>query len=277
MLKIGEFAQLANVSIRALRFYHEAGLLEPCYVDPSTHYRSYEPKQLQDLQDIRLFKSMRFSLAEIRELLQNRPSLADRQKILGERRKFLKQRIAEDVECLARIESQLRGARHSARENWHIEVRGTPPAWVASARRKIRSYDEAEGLFAEIERRIGQEFLMGKRAALWHTCANDGPQIDCEAVRFLRRPVSSTRGVRVYQMPAARAVSLFHSGADENIPQAYQALNTWLGRNNLVSRGPKCEIYWLEPPKGKPGESLTEIRLPIPPLGKHNYKRNGAA
>lgn len=278
MLKIGEFAQLANVSMRALRFYHEAGLLEPSHVDPSSHYRSYEPKQLQDLQDIRLYKAMRFSLAEIRELLQNRPSLAERQKILSERRTFLKQRIAEDVECLARIESQLRGAgRRDAREIWHIEVRETQPAWVASARRKIRSYDEAEGLFAEIERRVGQELLTGKRAALWHTCANDGPQIDCEAVRFLKRPVGSTRGVRVYQMPAARAVSLFHSGADETILQAYQALNTWLGRNNLVSRGPKCEIYWLEPPKGRDGESLTEIRLPIPPLGKLNYRRNGAA
>ena len=29
MLKIGEFAKRGNVSIRALRFYHEAGLLEP--------------------------------------------------------------------------------------------------------------------------------------------------------------------------------------------------------------------------------------------------------
>lgn len=277
MLKIGEFAQLANVSIRALRFYHESGLLEPCHVDPSTHYRNYEPRQLQDLQDIRLYKAMRFSLAEIRELLQNRPSPAERQKILSERRMFLKQRIAEDVECLARIEAQLRGAGHrNAQDDWRIEVREIRPAWVASARQKIHSYDEAEGLFAEIERRISQELLAGKRAALWHTCANDGPQIDCEAVRFLRRPVSSTRRVHVYQMPAARTVSLFHNGADETIPQAYQALDAWLGRNSFVSRGPKCEIYWVEPPTRRDGESLTEIRLPILPLGKHNYRRNRA-
>jgi effector-binding domain-containing protein len=130
---------------------------------------------------------------------------------------------------------------------------------VASRREKIRSYEEADGLFAEIERRIGQEFLMGKRAALWHTCANDGPQIDCEAVRFLKRPVSLAHGVRAYQMPAARIVSLFHTGADQTIPQAYQALNAWMRRNSLVTRGPKCEIYWVEPPKGKDGESLTHL------------------
>lgn len=278
MLKIGEFAQLGNVSIRALRFYHQADLLEPCHVDPSTHYRCYEAKQLQDLQDIRLYKAMRFSLAEIRELLRERPSPTERQKILSERRRLLKQRIADDEECLERIEAQLRaGARRDPQESWRIETRETQPVWVASARDKIRSYDEADGLFAEIERRIGQEFLVGKRAALWHTCANDGPQIDCEALRFLKRPASPARGVRVYQMPAARVVSLFHTGADQTIPQAYQALSDWLGRNRLVSRGPKCEIYWIEPPKERDRESLTEIQLPVLPRSSHNNRRNRAA
>lgn len=278
MLKIGEFAQLGNVSIRALRFYHETGLLEPCQVDPFTNYRSYELRQLQDLQDIRLYKAMKFSLAEIRELLLNRPSPAERKRILSERRVFLKQRIAEDVESLARIEAQLRRAeQRNAPEDWRIEMRETQPVWVASLREKIRSYEEADGMFAQIERRIGPELLMGKRAALWHTCLNDGAQIDCEALRFLKRPVSSTRGVRVYQMPTARVVSLFHSGADQTIPLAYKTLNAWLGQNSLVSRGPKCEIYWVEPPAGRDGESLTEIRLPVFPLGKYNYRRNRAA
>lgn len=278
MLKIGEFAQLGNVSIRALRFYHETGLLEPCQVDPSTHYRSYEPRQLKDLQGIRLYKAMKFSLAEIRELLLDRPSPAARKRILSERRAFLKQRITEDAECLARIEAQLGAAPHKETEaSWRIEMRETQPAWVASLREKIRSYEEADGMFAQIEGRIGQELLVGKRAALWHACVNDGPQIDCEALRFLKRPVSSTGGVRVYQMPAARVVSLFHSGADQTIPQAYKTLNAWLGQNRLVSRGPKCEIYWVEPPKGRDGEALTEIRLPVFPLGKYNYRRNRAA
>lgn len=277
MLKIGEFAQLGNVSIRALRFYHEEGLLEPCYVDPSTHYRSYEPKQLQDLRDIRLYKAMKFSLGEIRELLRERLGAAEREQLLRERRTLLKQRIAEDVESLARVEAQLRTVHKDALEGWRIELRATQPVWVASLREKISSYEETDRLFAEIERRIGQEFLMGKRAALWHTCANDGPQIDCEALRFLERPANLPRGIRVYQMPAARTVSLLHSGNDETIPQAYQALNAWLGRNKFVSRGPKCEIYWNEPRKGKEGKSLTEIRLPVVPCGSRREGRSHAA
>lgn len=273
MLKIGEFAQLGNVSIRALRFYHEAGLLEPCYVDPSSHYRSYEPKQLQDLRDIRLYKAMKFSLAEVRELLRERPSAAERERILRERRAFLKQRIAEDEESLGKIEAQLRGPHRNVQTRWHIEMRETQPVWVASLRKKMRIYEEADGLFAEIERQIGQELLLGKPAALWHTCLNDGPQIDCEALRFLKRPVSPARGIRVYQMPATRMVSLLYYGTDESIPRAYQELQAWMGRNSLISRGPKCEIYWIEPSKGKEGESLTEIRLPVLPMAAANRPR----
>jgi DNA-binding transcriptional MerR regulator len=274
LLKIGEFAQLGNVSIRALRFYHEAGLLEPCYIDPSTHYRSYEPKQLQDLQDIRLYKAMKFSLGDIRELLRERPSAAERERILRERGALLKQRIAEDVESLARVESELQTAHKDAHEGWRIELRETQPVWVASLREKIRSYEEADRLFAQIERGIGSEFLMGKRAALWHTCVSDGPQIDCEALRFLKRPASLPRGIRVYQMPVLRVASFLHSGSDESIPQAYQVLYAWLRRNRLVSRGPKCEIYWNEPPKEKAAESLTEIRLPVVACGR---RREGEA
>lgn len=275
MLKIGEFAQLGNVSIRALRFYHETGLLEPSHVDAATNYRSYEPRQLQDLQDIRLYKAMRLSLAEIRELLRQHPSPTERQQLLRERRELLKQRIADDAECLARIEAQLRVAAHrEARVSWRIEMRETQPVWVAASREKIRSYEEAEDLFAGIARRIGQELLTGKRAALWHTCANDGPQIDCEALLFLKCPASPERGVRVYQMPAGRVASLLHTGSEETIPRAYQALQEWLGRNRFVSRGPKCEIYWIEPAKGRESESLTEIRLAIVP--RHGPKRSRA-
>ena len=49
MLKIGEFARLAQVSPRTLRHYASLGLLAPASVDPSTGYRYYEVHQLADL------------------------------------------------------------------------------------------------------------------------------------------------------------------------------------------------------------------------------------
>ena len=41
-LTIGEFATLTQLSVRTLRRYHQAGLLEPEAVDPFSGYR-YRP------------------------------------------------------------------------------------------------------------------------------------------------------------------------------------------------------------------------------------------
>jgi DNA-binding transcriptional MerR regulator len=37
-LTIGEFATVTHLSVRTLRRYHQAGLLEPASVDPFTGY-----------------------------------------------------------------------------------------------------------------------------------------------------------------------------------------------------------------------------------------------
>ncbi len=42
MIRIGDFSRLSRVSVKALRFYDEKGLLKPVQVDPSTGYRYYE-------------------------------------------------------------------------------------------------------------------------------------------------------------------------------------------------------------------------------------------
>src|SRR3954449_2098474 len=46
LLRTGEFARAASVSVKALRLHHEMGLLVPKVVDPTTGYRAYSPSQL---------------------------------------------------------------------------------------------------------------------------------------------------------------------------------------------------------------------------------------
>src|SRR5260370_8469084 len=44
-LTIGEFSRITHLSIKTLRRYHEAGLLEPAHVDRQTGYRYYSADQ----------------------------------------------------------------------------------------------------------------------------------------------------------------------------------------------------------------------------------------
>ena len=67
-LKIGEFSQMMQVTVKTLRHYEQKGLLMPDEVDEWTGYRYYSIEQMQKLNTIRDFQRLGFSLDEIKEL-----------------------------------------------------------------------------------------------------------------------------------------------------------------------------------------------------------------
>ena len=67
-LKIGEFSQMMQVTIKTLRHYEQKGLLLPDEVDEWTGYRYYSIDQMQKLQSIRDLQRLGFSLDEIKDL-----------------------------------------------------------------------------------------------------------------------------------------------------------------------------------------------------------------
>ena len=46
LLTIGEFSKMTYLSVKALRHYHDVGLLAPALVDPGTGYRRYASSQI---------------------------------------------------------------------------------------------------------------------------------------------------------------------------------------------------------------------------------------
>ena len=76
MLKIGDFSNLARVTIKALRYYDELGLLKPVKVDEFTGYRYYEASQLTQVQRIIALKDMGLSLEEVSRLLRDNVSIS---------------------------------------------------------------------------------------------------------------------------------------------------------------------------------------------------------
>ncbi len=65
MLKIGEFAQLSQVTIKTLHHYSDIGLFEPAHVDPWTNYRYYTIEQLPRIHRIMALKEAGLSLDQI--------------------------------------------------------------------------------------------------------------------------------------------------------------------------------------------------------------------
>ncbi len=83
LLRIGPFSRASWLSIKALRAYHEAGLLVPAVVDPSNGYRSYTSAQLTDAVIIRRLRDLDVPLEAIGEVLRARDPEVTR-KVLAE-------------------------------------------------------------------------------------------------------------------------------------------------------------------------------------------------
>jgi DNA-binding transcriptional MerR regulator len=65
---VGEFADMAGVTVRTLRYYDQSGLLRPARRGSTRQYRHTD---LLRLQQILTLKAMGFSLNEIRDLLED--------------------------------------------------------------------------------------------------------------------------------------------------------------------------------------------------------------
>lgn len=71
MLSIGEFSKITRLTIKALRLYHEQGILIPDKIDNLTGYRYYDECSYEKARIIIALKEFGFSLNEIKDALSN--------------------------------------------------------------------------------------------------------------------------------------------------------------------------------------------------------------
>ena len=97
-MTVHEVSELTGVSIRALRYYDEIGLLPPARYTESG-YRLYDEAALERLQQILLFRELEFPLKEIRAIVSSpdfdrRTALEQQIKLLTLKREHLDELIA---------------------------------------------------------------------------------------------------------------------------------------------------------------------------------------
>ena len=87
MLTIGEFSQAAKITVKALRHYHEMGLLAPELVDEETGYRYYGWKSFERARAISALKEIDAGIRQqraiqkkIRVFLSEIENMGDEQK-----------------------------------------------------------------------------------------------------------------------------------------------------------------------------------------------------
>ena len=77
MYKIGAFSNITQLTVKALRYYHDEGLLEPKEIDKITNYRLYTADQIPLARAIKLLRVCEFSIKEIKEIIHECDDLED--------------------------------------------------------------------------------------------------------------------------------------------------------------------------------------------------------
>lgn len=113
----GEFARMAQVSIRTIRFYDKQNILKPSYVTP-TGARFYTDSDFARLQQILLLKYLGFSLDDIREMTINDTDYHFLLNALTLQKKLIQDRIEQMQLVESAIEKTVSAIRQDHQVDW---------------------------------------------------------------------------------------------------------------------------------------------------------------
>lgn len=266
MFTIGEFSRIAGMSPKALRFYHEQGLLVPASVDPRTNYRYYDERNMETARVIAWLRGLEFSVDAIRQILQEAQDAGDLLEALKRQQEAIEQRVRrlkrvsgslrQFVEREARLQAALAAGPR-------VEQKPVPPMLVAAVRMKAPYSDCGKG-FARIGRQLGR-LICGPPLLLHHDAEFLEDAADFEAC-FPIRPAKPRDGIEIRALPAATCASLLHNGPYDEMSPSYAATLGYVRQLGQVVLMPTREVYLRGPGmifRGNPRRWVTEIQIPI--------------
>lgn len=262
MLSIGEFSRVTRLTIKALRLYHEKGILVPDLVDGSSSYRYYGPRAVEKAGVVARLKEMGFSLDEIKAILEE---------------------CRDDREIIARVERKLADIDRDLRryqamkDNLDLFLQSTegqamkfsPEIGVEAVSDRlicgIRFKGRYEGVgpkFGELFRKCGRK-ARGRPFSLFYDGEFREEDADIEVAVEVRERVAA-EGLDCRVLAGGTAVVLLHRGPYEKIGGSYQKLYEHSQEKSLHPLLPTRELYLKGPGmilRGNPKKYLTRLQV----------------
>lgn len=267
MYSIGEFSRITGMTVKALRFYHEQGLLPPTCIDQQTGYRYYDAGKIELARTIVELRRLELSVQQIGELLgriDDEGDLLDelarhKASIDAEARRF--RQISRELDHFITHQRELRSAMQTT--TFGVEEKSIGPLFVAGIRIKGR-YRECGPVFGQLCRKVGR-WAGGPAMMLCYDMEYREEDADFEVCVPVRKPISDD-GVAVHELPAVQCLTLLHRGPYEELGNSYAKLLAEIGRRGAAVDTPSREVYLKGPGmifRGNPKKYLTEIQFPL--------------
>ena len=271
MFKIGEFSRLSLVSVKALRYYDELGLLKPARVDEFTGYRYYAASQLARLNRIVALKDMGLSLEQIAQLLDRELSPEQIRGMLRLKQVELRQQLVEGQARLARIEVWLQAFEQEiTMPAYDVVLKKVAPLQVAQVRGVAPGMEQLgstlDSFFDQVIGYIEQQgaTCVEPAIAVYYDMQDNDGAISVGACMAFAGPLHDGEQVKVVTLPAVETMaSLIHRGSFSTLNHAYDALLKWIEANGYHISGPDRELNLEYERGGDQSKFVTEIQIPV--------------
>ncbi|OCK61616.1 MerR family transcriptional regulator [Bradyrhizobium sp. LMTR 3] len=274
MFRIGEFAQIAQVSGRQLRFYDQLGLLRPAHIDRQTGYRYYSIRQLPRLNSILALKELGLSLEQIGPLLDRELSPAELRSMLTLKRAQLERSLREEEARLRHIESRIAQIdRDGKADGLDVIVKSVPPTPFLAVNCTCDSMDEVVRMVRTVAEEGMRQIRPALRDKLVVVARNDADseRFDLDIGFSLTRPSNASVRIagdlvlRATELPDVETMAtVVRPGTNAESHTSFGTVGRWIEANHYEIAGPCREIF-LEPITGPPGfeGAMVEIQFPI--------------
>jgi DNA-binding transcriptional MerR regulator len=241
LLTIGEFSQMTHVSVKALRHYHDVGLLEPAAVDPETGYRFYAVAQIPTAQVIRRFRELDMPIEQVKAVLSATDAGA-RDEVIVEHLRRMEAQLEQTNNAVAALRGLLDGTGASTIP---IAVRAFEPTIAMAVHGRVE-WDAIEVWLEDALTEIGN--CVGARRA-----GPDGATYSSEffeshygdVVAFVPVDAASPASGRVepFDLAPVRFAVAVHAGSFSDLDRTYAALGAYVCERGIGAAGPIREHY----------------------------------
>ncbi len=250
LVNIGDFARMTFLSVKALRHYHEVGLLAPAEIDPETGYRRYELAQVPTAQVIRRLRDLSMSLDDVRMVIEA-PTIDIRNAAISA---HLRRMEGELEETRATVQSLRLLLDETAPTPIAVTYRVEEPSVALAIRAEIahgEMFPWLDAAFAELHASVRQRAAVD--GALF-----SGELMEDEFGEIVALvPGAGETGGRIHSLELSRveyAVAV-HAGPLEEVDRTYAALGAVVAERAIGVQGPLRENYL--------GDERIEICWPV--------------
>jgi len=263
-VSIGDFSRMTHLSVKALRLYHELGLLEPSEIDPDTGYRSYALSQVPVAQVIRRFRDLEMPVDRVKAVL-NAADPDQRNALVVEHLKRMESALERTQGVVASLRSLLDGPPSPL----SIEYRSVPALRVAAITKFVTLSDIEpwwSESFSNIRRVLRDQGVSpaGPQGGLYPTALFTEEAGEVTVFVPIAGQLAPAGDVVVRELPAVELAIAVHRGALREADRTYAPLGKHVVEHAVAVFGAIRENYIItEEDAGDESQLLTEIGWPI--------------